>query len=317
MTFSVILPLYNKAPYVAKASGSVLSQTFADYELIIMDDGSKDDSYDVASKAIEDRTNCHIYRQENAGVSLARNNAAALSHGDYLCFLDADDWWDPIFLTEMFGLINAYPEAGIYGTGYTIVDETRNKTRVAPIGVGPGFENGYINYCQVYAKTMAMPLWTGAVCIPRPVFEEMNGFPKGIKLGEDFLLWIRIALRYKVAFLNKPLSFYNQDVEMAGRGVVDKGYDPDSFMTFHFNQFADQEKQHPDLKILLDRLRVYSLLRFRFSNSQKEKVSREIAKVDFSNVDKVYWFYYKLPFPLVWCCNKFRIFASRLKNWIR
>ena len=302
---------------MAKAIKSVLAQTNIDYELVIMDDGSTDNSFEIASKTIEGRGNCQVYRQQNAGVSMARNNAVALSHGDYICFLDADDWWSPCFLTEMAGLIDAYPEAGIYGTGYTIVDETRKRTRVAPIGVEPGFDKGYINYCKVYAKTLAMPLWTGAVCIPRAIFEEMKGFPMGIKLGEDFLLWIKIALRYKVAFLNKPLSFYNQDVEMAGRGVVSKGYDPDSFMTFHFDQFAEQEKQDPELKILLDRLRTYSLLRFRFSNSHKEKVSREIAKVDFSNVDKVYWFYYKMPFPLIWCCNKFRTFASRLKNWIR
>ena len=317
MTFSVILPLYNKAPYVAKAIGSVLSQTFTDYELVIVDDGSKDDSYEVASKAIEGRMNCHIHRQENAGASMARNNAVALSQGTYLCFLDADDWWGPSFLKEMLGLIEACPNAGAYGTGYTIVNETKNKTRVAPIGVEQGFRSGFINYCQVYARTLAMPLWTGAVCVPRTVFDEMQGFQRGIKLGEDFLLWIKIALSYRIAFLNKPLAFYNQDVEMAGRGVVRRGYDPDSFMTFHFDQFAEQEKQNHDLKILLDRIRVYSLLRFRFSNTHRERVYREIAKVDFSNVDKVYWFYYKLPFPIVWCFNKFRIFASHLKTWIR
>ena len=317
MTFSVILPLYNKAPYVAKAIGSVLSQTFTDFELVIMDDGSKDDSYEVASIAIGDRPYCHLHRQQNAGVSMARNNAVALSRGAYLCFLDADDWWEPYFLKEMSGLIEACPNAGAYGTGYTIVNETKNKTRVAPIGVEQGFKSGFINYCQVYARTLAMPLWTGAVCVPRAVFDEMQGFPSGIKLGEDFLLWIKIALKYRVAFLNKPLAFYNQDVEMVGRGVVRRGYDPDSFMTFHFDQFAEQEKQNHDLKILLDRLRVYSLLRFRFSNSHRERVYREIAKVDFSNVDIAYWFYYKMPFPLVWCFNLFRNFVSQLKNWIR
>ena len=119
------MPLYNKAPYVAKAIGSVLSQTFTDYELMIMDDGSKDDSYDIASRVIGGQVNCHIHRQENAGVSMARNNAAVLSKGDYLCFLDADDWWDPNFLEEMSGLIDACPEAGIFGSGYTIVNETK------------------------------------------------------------------------------------------------------------------------------------------------------------------------------------------------
>ena len=302
---------------MTKAIDSVLSQTFADYELVIMDDGSKDDSFDVASKAIEGRANCHIYRQQNAGVSMARNNAMALSLGKYLCFLDADDWWDPHFLEEMSQLIEEYPEAGIYGTNYTIVNETKHKTRVAEIGVEPAFEKGYINYCQVYTKTLAMPLWTGAVCIPRTIFDEMQGFPKGIKLGEDFLLWIKIALKYKVAFLNKPLAYYNQDVEAANRGVIRKGYDPDTFMTFHFDQFEEEERKNRDLKVLLDRLRVYSLLRFRFGNTQKERVYQEIGKVDFSNVDRKYWYFYKLPYPIIAVYLRIRSFASWLKNRMR
>ena len=133
--FSVIIPLYNKAPYVDKTIRSVLAQTYADYELIVMDDGSKDDSFAIALKAVEGRGNCHVYRQKNAGVSMARNNGVALSQGDYLCFLDADDWWEPTFLEEMSKLIGDFPDAGIYGTNYTIVNETKHKTRVAPIGV--------------------------------------------------------------------------------------------------------------------------------------------------------------------------------------
>jgi glycosyltransferase involved in cell wall biosynthesis len=316
MRFSVIIPLYNKAPYVAKAIGSVLTQTFTDYELIIVDDGSKDDSFAVVRNAIEGYDHCHICKQENSGVSVARNNGVAISRGDYLCFLDADDWWTPDFLMEMSKLIEELPDAGIYGTNYTIVNETKHKTRVAEIGVEEGFERGYINYCHAYAKTMYMPLWTGAVCIPREVFEEMKGFPEGIKLGEDFLLWMRIALKYKVAFLNQPLAYYNQDVEVTSKGVKRKGYEPDSFMTFHFDQFEEAEKNNLDLKILLDRLRVYSLLRFRLENTYMQRVEQEIAKVDFSNVDRKYKFYYKAPYVIVWLNNKFRTFASWIKQRI-
>lgn len=312
MRFSVIMPLYNKASYVAKSIGSVLSQTFTDYELVIMDDGSKDDSYETALRAIKGQERCHIHRQENAGVSVARNNAVALSQGDYLCFLDADDWWAPSFLEEMDGFINRYPGAGIFGTNYTIVNESRNKTRVAPVGIEQGFKEGMINYCQVYSKTLTMPLWTGAVCIPRPVFDEMQGFPKGIKLGEDFLLWIKIALKYDVAFLNKPLAFYNQDVEVANRGVISSGYVPDSFMTFRLEQFEEYERSNHDLKVLFDRLRVYTLLRFRLVNTYRDEVKKEIAKVDFSNVKRKYWFDYHLPFPLIWGYYKVRLFVSRI-----
>ena len=219
MKFSVVIPLYNKAAYVVKAIQSVLAQTFTDFELIIVDDGSKDNSAELALKAIAGRENCCLLSQENAGVSVARNNGVANSQGDYLCFLDADDWWEATFLEEMSKLIEEFPDAGIYGTNYIVVSEHNHKTRVAQIGVEEGFEKGYINYCKAYVKTMYMPLWTGAVCIPQSVYAEMRGFKPQLKMGEDFDLWIRIALKHKVAFLNKPLTFYNQDVESTNRAI--------------------------------------------------------------------------------------------------
>ena len=250
MRFSIIIPLYNKEPYVAKAIKSVLSQTFTDYELIIVDDGSKDNSAAIAAQAIKGHANCRLVRQENAGVSMARNNGVAVSQGDYFCFLDADDWWDFHFLEEMSKLIEEFPDAGIYGTSYVIVNETKRKTRVSPIGVEAGFEKGYINYCQVYAKTLAMPLASISVAIPRWVFLEMHGFPKGIKLGEDFLLWIHIALKYKVAFLNKPLAFYNQDVDMKNRGIG-KLYEPKEHMLWNLTDLEPLEKKNMDYRINL------------------------------------------------------------------
>lgn len=297
MKFSVIIPLYNKAPFIAKAINSVLAQSFHDYELVIMDDGSKDDSFEVAKKVIEGNDCCRLYRQENAGASIARNNAVALSQGENICFLDADDWWAPTFLEEMSRLIDEYPDAGIYGTCYTIVNETKKKTRVANIGIDDGFVKGYINYCRVYAKTLVMPLWTGAVCMPRNVFEEFGGFPKGIKLGEDFLLWIRVALKYNVAFLNKPLSFYNQDVDLVNRGVH-RSHEPAVHMLWNVDFLADEERNNPDYKQLIDNLRTYGLYLYYISKEYHLSAKRELDKVDWNRQpEKVRKQYRK---PLVW-----------------
>ena len=304
MKFSVIIPLYNKAPYVAKAIGSVLAQTYTDYELVIMDDGSKDDSFAVASKAVEGSPNCHLYRQANGGVSVARNNAVLLSRGEYLCFLDADDWWEPTFLQEMLTLIDEFPDAGIYGTNYTIVNESKRKTRVAPIGVEQGFERGYINYCRVYAKTLAMPLWTGAVCMSRRVFDEMGGFPKGIKLGEDFLLWIRVALKYKVAFLNKPLSYYNQDVDTVNRGVG-RLQNPEHHMLWNLDFLSEEEKTNSDYKRLIDNLRTYSLFPYYLSKDYHEAARRELDKVDWDKQPEKTRKRYRQP--LAWLRMRFKI----------
>lgn len=312
MRFSVIIPLYNKAPYVAKAIGSVLAQTFADYELVVVDDGSRDESAAIASQVIIGHDNCHLIRQENAGVSVARNNGVAASHGDYLCFLDADDWWKETFLEEMTKLIEGCPEAGIYGTGYTIVNETKHKTRVAPIGVETGFEKGYINYCQVYAKTLAMPLWTGAVCMPRKIFDEMGGFPKGIKLGEDFLLWIHVALKYKVALLNKPLSFYNQDVDVVHRGVG-RLHKPHEHMLWNLMDLEPLETKNDDYKKLVDGLRTYSLLTYYLSREYHEDAKKELNKVDWGRQPDKIRKRYERPVFLLKIEHAFR----KLGSWVK
>ncbi len=298
---------------MAKAIQSVLAQTFTDYELIIMDDGSKDDSFSIALRAVEGRGNCHLYRQKNAGVSMARNNGVALSQGKFLCFLDADDWWKPTFLEEMSKLIEEYPDAGVYSTSYTIVNETKHKTRVAPIGVEVGFEKGYINYCQVYARTMAMPLTSISVAIPRLVFDEMEGFPQGIKLGEDFLLWIHIALKHKVALLNKPLAYYNQDVDVANRGT-NHLYNPKEHMLWNLTDLEPLEETNEDYKQLIDNLRVHSLMPYFMSEQYHVFAQMELAKVNWSKQNAKWGKLYNLPLGILRIRSKVWKLGSLMKR---
>lgn len=294
--FSVIIPLYNKAPYIRKTVESVLGQTFGDFELIIVDNGSNDGSSEIVSQFNDPRLSVHLM-EENIGVSNARNKGVKLSSAPYVTFLDADDWWESTFLEEMKGLIERHPNAGIYGTGYYIVKN--GKKHIAPIGVKEDFLEGEINYCQVYAKTLCMPLTSITVAMPRTIFDELGGFPPNIKLGEDFILWVHVALKHPVVLLNKPLSNYNQDVDASFRGTHNKRYDPDTFMTFHFDQFRLEEERNHDLKVLLDRIRVYTLMIFRKNNLYPDSVKREIAKVNFTNVDSIYKFYYNAPYWVV------------------
>lgn len=315
MKFSVIMPLYNKALYVANAIRSVLSQTFTDYELVVVDDGSKDDSAEIAARVIKGHASCRLLKQENAGVSIARNIGVTESQGEYLCFLDADDWWESTFLEEMDRFIDEFPDAGVYGTNYTIVNETKRKTRVANVGVEDGFEKGYIHYCQIYAKTLAMPLWTGAVCIPRQVFDEMQGFPKNIRLGEDFLLWIRIALKYKVAFLNTPLSYYNQDVDLSNRGVGNL-HEPQYHMLWNLGFLSEVERTNSDFKQLIDNLRTYGLLPYYLSKEYHDAAKKELEKVDWGKQLERTRKLYKRHLFVLRAEYKIRKLGSAGKQWL-
>ena len=274
--FSVIIPLYNKAPYVGKTIESVLGQTLGNYELIIIDNGSNDGSSEIVAGFTDPRIRI-VRLEENVGVSNARNKGVELSTAPYITFLDADDWWEPTFLEEMAGLIARHPDAGIYGTGYYIVKN--GKKRVAPIGVEEDFTEGEINYCKVYTKTLCMPLTSITVAMPRAVFDEMGGFKPYLKLGEDFDLWIRIVLKHKVVFLNKSLSNYNQDVDITYRGTHHLR-DPKEHMLWNLGYLEPEEKTNPDYKQLIDNLRTYGLLPYLLTKQYRSAARQELAKVN-------------------------------------
>lgn len=305
--FTVIIPLYNKAPYIEKAIRSVAAQTCRDFELIIIDDGSTDDgleklrvlSYESRETRPEFFGKIKIIEQKNKGVSITRNNGVKLAQYDYIAFLDADDWWAPTYLEEMKNLIVQYPEAGIYASSYYKVKN--GKHIQANIGVDEGFQQGLINYFQVYAKTLWMPLWTGATVIKKNVFHENNGFKPTLKLGEDFDLWVRVALKYPVAFLNKPLAYYNQDVEQANRAIGTKLHKPQEHMLFALKELYETEKPDSDLKHLMDALRVYGLFPYYLNKSTRKEALVQLARVDWSKQSAAaYRQYYRTP---VWLLN--------------
>lgn len=310
--FSIIIPLYNKAPYVRKTVESVLGQTFVDYELLIIDNGSNDGSSEIVAGFTDSRI--RIFRlEENVGVSNARNKGVSLSTAPYITFLDADDWWEPTFLEEMRGLIERHPDAGIYGTGYYIVKNS--KKRLAPIGVDENFTEGEINYCAVYTKTLCMPLTSISVAIPRAVFDESGGFKPHLKLGEDFDLWIRIALRHKAVLLNKPLSNYNQDVDITYRGTHHLR-DPKEHMLWNLGYLETEEKINPDYKQLIDNLRTYSLLPYLLTRQYRSAARQELAKVDWGQQPIKTRRLYRLPVWILRLRQYMLKLGSRIKQHI-
>lgn len=309
--FSVIIPLYNKAPYVRKTVESVIEQTYKEWELVVVDDGSIDGSGDIV-KAIHDNR-IRLVRQDNAGVSASRNRGVAESTAPYICFLDADDWWEPTFLEEMARVIERHPNAGIYGTSYYIVKN--GKKRIAPIGVDNGFGEGEINYCRVYAKTLCMPLTSISVCIPRKVFDEVGGFPTSIKLGEDFMLWLSVALKHKVVFLNKNLSNYNQDVDVTYRGTHHL-HPPKYNMLWRLGEYEPLEKKNPDYKQLIDNLRTYSLMNYLLVKQYRDAARKELAKVDWKLQPTDTRRLYQKPIPYLKLRMQFFTLGSKVKQFL-
>lgn len=275
--FSVIMPLYNKARYVLKALESVCGQTCAEWECIVVDDGSTDDSQAEVQSFCRAHSQypIRLIAQSNAGVAAARNAGVAASKGEFVCFLDADDWWEPTFLDEMKRLTNAYPEAGLYATNYIYFKP--GKTHVAL-----DWPTGYMDYPAAYLANQSMPVTSITACMPRRVFDEMGGFPKGITLGEDFLFWARTAMRYKLAFCAQPLAYYNNDVP-AGLRATRNIHKPEQHMLFHLSELEKElVGQRGEWKQLLDRLRVDGLMDYWLSDEYHDAAAKELAKVDWT-----------------------------------
>lgn len=299
--FSIIVPLYNKASYVVKTLESIVAQSYNDWECLIVDDGSTDNSRDIVEDYIKtldvEKLRFVVLSQSNSGVSMARNRGVKESNGEFLCFLDADDWWQNTFLEEIDKLISDYPNAGIYATNYVYY-------KIGKTHVALNLKRGYIDYPKAYYESEAMPIWTGATCMPQKVFEEMGGFPVGIKLGEDFLLWAQTALNYKIVFCEKPLAYYNNNVPISMRATRNL-HEPQHHMLFALNSLENlieqlcNVSQKEEWKRLLDKLRVSGLMDYWLNERYHEIAEKEISKVDWSHLPPNTVKLYKRPIRLL------------------
>jgi hypothetical protein len=213
----------------------------------------------------------------------------------------------------MKSLIEAYPKAGIYGAGYYIVKN--GQKRIAPIGIEPTFEKGIINYFQVYAKTLCMPLWSGATVIKKTIFTSEKGFKPSLKLGEDFDLWVRVALKFPVAFLNKPLAYYNQDVELENRAIGEKYYLPHEHLLF--TDYGELNK-NKDFRFLFERLAVYGLLPYFLNGKNIKEVESILSGIHWKNHKFKYSLYYRvLPKGILRFWMQLMKFGSELKKRVK
>ena len=203
---SIIIPLYNKEASIATALRGVLAQTYQDFEVVVVDDGSTDGGAAVVEQFDDPRI--RLIRQTNGGVSAARNRGIVEARGEHVAFLDADDEWMPEFLEEIAALIAEYPECKARATNYIFNSNgVKSPTilRKMPFTEGRGV---LTNYFEV-ASCSHPPMWTSAVCIDRDLLQEIGGFPLGIKSGEDLLVWARTAVRTQWAFSMRAMAQYN------------------------------------------------------------------------------------------------------------
>tara|TARA_R110002012_G_scaffold17930_4_gene66660 strand:+ start:31487 stop:32425 length:939 start_codon:yes stop_codon:yes gene_type:complete len=204
--FSIIIPLYNKENFIVNTIQSALNQSCNDFEIIIINDGSTDNSLEKLHKITDPRIT--IFTIENQGVSHARNFGIDKASAEYIAFLDADDLWLPNHLESLKQLIKSFPKCGLYANAYV-----KRKGDITLVSYYKNIPNNFSGIIEDYFESSLSSsiAWTSAVVIPKKVLETLHGFDENITLGagEDTDLWIRIALQYSVAFNNNVTAIYN------------------------------------------------------------------------------------------------------------
>jgi glycosyltransferase involved in cell wall biosynthesis len=238
--FSVIIPLYNKENFIENTLKSVLNQKFTDFEIIIVNDGSTDKSEEKLLRFKDSRI--QYFCKENEGVSIARNYGIKKAESDYITFIDADDYWYPDFLEEIFKNIKLFPEQKVFTAAIEI--ETSKNIFPAQYSIQKTGNFELVNYFKASIKESI--IWTSSAVFHKSIFTEIGNFDPKIKSGQDTDLWIRIGLVYPVLFSWKILARYVYDESSLSKNANLLN------SKINFSKFTEQEKTNSDLKYFLD-----------------------------------------------------------------
>lgn len=197
---SIVITAYNSMDYLPETIESVLEQTFSDFEVLLVDDGSSDHIVQWASELVDPRVK--LTSQENQGVSVARNTGIAHAQGEYVAFLDGDDLWEPTKLEKQVHCLEANPEVALVHTWLTRIDWQSKPT-------------GRLIYSQLEGDVWQQiveknQVACSSVMVRRCCFETVGVFDKNLKFAEDWDLWIRLATRYHFAVIEEPLVHYRE-----------------------------------------------------------------------------------------------------------
>lgn len=258
---TVVIPLYNKETSVSAAVESVLNQSFQDFEIVVVDDGSTDSGAYVVKSMTDSRI--RLIHQPNGGVSKARNTGIREARGRYIAFLDADDEWDKDYLSKIWELIEKYPECKARATNYKL--ELSGQLQDTVLRKIPFEGDGVLyNYFEIGACSHP-PVWTSCTCIDKDILLSIGGFPEGVRSGEDLLTWARVAMKTDFAYSMEPLGLYKMDDSYVLTSTPSRRQDDGDPVGRGLEQLLTENPSKPGLKSYISRwhkMRASTAIRF-------------------------------------------------------
>jgi glycosyltransferase involved in cell wall biosynthesis len=241
---SIVMPCFNAEQHLARSVGSVLAQSFREWELIAVNDGSTDSTLEWLHGQSDARI--HVISQVNMGLSSARNSGLAAARSPYVAFLDADDTWHPAFLEEMFNALATRPDAVLAYCGWQNVGlaKGRGKPFVPPDYEGTDKLETLLSECRwpVHAALVKLAPVRG-----------VGGFDRSLKSCEDFALWVRLALAAPIVRVPKVLAYYH----FHGGNQLSKNLV--QIALSHWKAQNDYLREHPEIVCMLGRPRLRAL----------------------------------------------------------
>lgn len=286
--FSIVIPLYNKEKEISKTLKSVLAQSFTDFEVIIVNDGSTDHSLAEVTQFKDARFK--LFEKHNEGVANTRNKGIELSLGKYVAFLDADDYWAPNHLAEINAIINDFKRYRWFATAYFKQYSNRVNVKMFSPIFETKFERGPID--DFFKNSVVDSLaWTSAVVFEKQFIIELGNFDSEIThgAGEDTDLWIRAALKSPLVF---STTFTAYHVMHADNRI--------SNTKTHLRRFIDLDKyeihckEHFGLKKYLDLNRFSIAIQYKLSGDL-DSYQQYLSKINQNNLNKKQKLLLKLP----------------------
>lgn len=286
--FSIIIPYYKKRQFIERCLDSVLAQTFNDYEIILVDDGSEDNIRQLIEEKYSGKVK--LIQQLNQGVSVARNTGIAAATQSYIAFLDADDYWSPFYLEKVAYIIKQEKNIKIIGSHYS-----RTKSNVET-------ENRKLHYFLIkdYFKNALRftYFFTSGTVVLREFFKQEDGFNTNLKSGEDLDVWFRAVLSGGNAFyIKNTLSYYSDEDENQASVAVLKNVENRFVTNMHSIYFRNAKKIYPqEFYDFLSKYIYSGLYNFKYNKDAKNY----IRKIE-SSITTKYFFaelFYRMPYKV-------------------
>lgn len=282
--FSVVIPYYKKRQYIERCLDSVLNQTFKDYEIVLVDDGSNDGLKELIRTKYVDQVK--IISQKNSGVSVARNTGIANSSRQYIAFLDADDCWSPFYLEKNAKIIEKENSIQMIGSHYSnsLENVEENNLKLQYFQVDNYFKIGIRNTLFSSSTTI----------LNSNFFRDNKGFDPSLKYGEDLDVWFRAVLEGgKIFFIKNTLVYYSvEDIFQATRKKANLA---DTISGRAFDLYSNY-LQRNDFSVFISKYLYVNLARSYYS-TENNKIAKEILK-KIPNKFFLAQLYFYIPFTI-------------------